>query len=235
MLRAARVALLVAASASAACATSDPIAPTGLGEGAAGSSGSTSKASSSSSSKASSSSSASSTTASSGSGSLTCGDGTVDPGEECDDGNLTTFDGCTTCVVDCEMSAHKYAANHHCYRVFSTVGDEPTAEAACEAWGGAAGLGHLVSVSDAGEQAFLVSFVTQPGWMGGGDVVTEGTYKWYDGSAFAFTHWAPNEPNDPGHVENCIFAQATGDWDDHNCAMTQPTYICERIAAGSPP
>ncbi|MDC3961601.1 hypothetical protein KEG38_47725 [Polyangium jinanense] len=37
-----------------------------------------------------------------GSGGVTpgCGDGALDPGEKCDDGNDTVGDGCTSCVVD---------------------------------------------------------------------------------------------------------------------------------------
>jgi cysteine-rich repeat protein len=217
-----------------ACATTDPILPPGdSGSGGDASSTSSSKSTGTGTGKSSSAATSGSTSASSGGSS--CGDGQVDAGEECDDGNVAAGDGCTACVVDCEAGASKYAVNHHCYRVFATAGDEATAEAACEAWGGAAGLGHLVSIGDASEQAFVAALVTQPAWMGCGDAATEGVYVWYDGTPFTYTHFAPNEPNDPGHVENCFYMQIAGGWDDHDCAAMQPTYLCERRAAGAPP
>src|SRR5450432_1635941 len=34
-----------------------------------------------------------------------CGDGHVDPGEQCDDGNSTANDGCTLCMIDAQRMA----------------------------------------------------------------------------------------------------------------------------------
>src|SRR5262245_10804523 len=34
-----------------------------------------------------------------------CGNGALDPGEECDDGNATAGDGCTGCIVDCAAAS----------------------------------------------------------------------------------------------------------------------------------
>jgi len=31
---------------------------------------------------------------------LICGNGSLDAGEQCDDGNVMDFDGCTGCVID---------------------------------------------------------------------------------------------------------------------------------------
>ncbi len=230
--RLASVAVVVLAAAS--CATTDPIAPQTSGGGGAASAGASGASSGSSGTSSKAASASASGATSSATGGSSCGDAVLDPGEECDDGNTTSADGCTSCVVDCEVGAQKYVANHHCYRVFATSGAEAAAEAACESWGGAPGLGHLVSVSDAAEQAFVMTLVTADGWMGGGDAATEAQYVWYDGTPFTYTHWAPNEPNDTGHLENCMYMQATGGWDDHSCVAMQPSYICERGAAGAP-
>ena len=164
----------------------------------------------------------------------TCGDGIVDPGEECDDGNTTPNDGCTNCKVDCELGGKKNPANHHCYHLFEMPSNEGPAEMFCELWGGQAGLGHLVSINDASEQAFVESLGLgmNPAWIGGGDTPsTPGVYKWYDGTPFTYTHWATGEPNGPG-VEDCIYMHIDGTWDDHACAFTWPSFICERRSAG---
>jgi cysteine-rich repeat protein len=163
-----------------------------------------------------------------------CGDGTVDATEECDDGNTATTDGCSDlCEVECEPGAFKNPTNDHCYRVFTTTLMRGGARQACLTWGGATGLGDLVSIADAVEQAFVADLVSANSWIGGHDMVTEGTYEWSDGSPWTYEFWAPNEPNDVT-VEDCMFMRADGTWDDHDCADTWPAYVCERRAAGVP-
>ena len=175
---------------------------------------------------------AGSTMTGTGTGAAVCGDGHVDPGEECDDGNMVDNDGCTLCQVDCEPQAVKNPANHHCYRVFQIALASPAAEMECETWGGQTGLGHLVSIGDANEETFVMSLMSGAAWIGGGDTPqTPGMWKWYDGTPFTYTHWAPNEPNSPA-TETCIYMHADGTWDDHVCTATWPAYICERRAAG---
>jgi cysteine-rich repeat protein len=165
-----------------------------------------------------------------------CGDGTIDANEECDDANLIDGDGCTTCVIDCEAGASKEPTSGHCYRFYLDAKTWPLAEGDCEAWGGAAGLGHLVSIANTTEQAFVVAL--RPGssaWLGGRDTVTEGTFTWLDGTLFSFTSFAPGKP-DGGTVQNCLFMRGDNDgWDDHECGVTEPGYVCERGAAGKTP
>jgi cysteine-rich repeat protein len=176
---------------------------------------------------------ASSSASSGGGGAIPgCGDGIVDPGEECDDGNEQADDGCSSCIIECEPAAAKDPSTGHCYRVFAIASAWGDAEASCKAWGGGAGLGHLVSIGDASEQAFVAGLVTQAAWIGGGDAVTEGVYTWTDGTPWTYEIWAPNEPNDTT-VEDCVFMRADGDWDDHDCAYEWPSYVCERRGAGT--
>lgn len=164
-----------------------------------------------------------------------CGDGKIDPTEECDDGNLIDGDGCTTCVIDCEAVAVKDATTGHCYRFYADAKTWPLAEGDCEAWGGAAGLGHLASIENANEQAIVVALRTGvSAWIGGRDTMTEGTFVWLDGTPFSFMSFAPGKP-DGGTVQNCLFMRGDNDgWDDHECGVTEPGYVCERGAAGTP-
>lgn len=162
-----------------------------------------------------------------------CGDGIVDATEECDDGNVAPSDGCdAACVVECAAPATKNPANDHCYRVFTAAMDWDAARMACGTWGGAPGLGHLASIGDAAEQAFVAPLVAQATWIGGGDAVTEGVYTWTDGTPWSYELWAPNEPNDTT-VEDCVFMRSDGTWDDHDCDFAWPAYLCERRAAGT--
>lgn len=161
-----------------------------------------------------------------------CGDGIVDPGEECDDANGEPGDGCDFCFIECEAAAVKEPTTGHCYRVFAAALTWADAEANCKAWGGAMDLGHLVSIGDAAEQQFVAGLITENAWIGGDDMAKEGTYVWTDGTPWTYEHFAPNEPNDTT-VEDCIFMRADGDWDDHDCAYKWPSYVCERRGAGT--
>ena len=160
-----------------------------------------------------------------------CGDGFIDADEECDDANDQPNDGCTSCVIDCPFPGTKSSSNAHCYQLFEDATTWPLAEANCEAWGGQSGLGHLVSIGDATEQGFVSTFIAQDTWIGGGDMVVEGTFTWVDGTPFSFTNWAPGKPDDMT-VEDCMFTRANG-WDDNDCGQQKTAYLCERRGAGN--
>ena len=78
---------------------------------------------------------------------------------------------------------------------------------------GASG-GHLVSINDAAENAFLVAniligaFSDVPLWIGLSDSTSEGTFVWSNGDVVAYENWNTGEPNSyltsatgtPGHL-----------------------------------
>lgn len=165
-----------------------------------------------------------------GGGAPACGDGAVGVGEECDDANVVADDGCTTCTIDCEAPALRDPATGHCYQRFDVVSNRMNAEAACQAWGGAPGLGHLASITDAVENAFLDQFATTNTWIGADDF--GGDWAWIDGTPFAFENWQDGEPNHPG-TEHCLFMDIEAKWHDHDCADLRPGYVCERRGAGT--
>lgn len=58
--------------------------------------------------------------------------------------------------------------------------------------------GHLVSITDAQEQAFVVQHFALPGeviWIGLSDELVEGDWRWDSGETFSFSAWGPGEPN----------------------------------------
>mmetsp|Transcript_35700 Transcript_35700/g.84947 ORF Transcript_35700/g.84947 Transcript_35700/m.84947 type:complete len:84 (-) Transcript_35700:171-422(-) len=65
-------------------------------------------------------------------------------------------------------------------------------------------------------------------WFGLSDSVSEGQFRWRDGSLATFTNWAPNEPNSAGN-EDC--GQVYGDdpflWNDQPCVTSTP-YMCSK-------
>ena len=158
-----------------------------------------------------------------------CNDGLLLPGEACDDGNASDTDGCTTlCQVGpvCATTNALLATADHfatapatatCYAAFD---DEVTTFAAAQAACIAAG-GHLATITSAGEQA-LVSSVQNPAqnpWIGGTDAAVEGTFTWLTGEAFAFTSFAPGEPDNGGGVteQDCLDLTTGGAWSDVAC------------------
>ena len=70
-------------------------------------------------------------------------------------------------------------------------------------------------------------------WHGLSDALTEGTYEWSDGSAYAFTAWATDEPDDDpsddASGEDCgVFGGtiAARSWEDRFCGLTFDAFTC---------
>lgn len=61
--------------------------------------------------------------------------------------------------------------------------------------------GHLVTINDAVEDAFVYNTFTQSGpverglWIGFNDVATDGEFVWSSGEASSYTNWTPGEPS----------------------------------------
>jgi MYXO-CTERM domain-containing protein len=75
--------------------------------------------------------------------------------------------------------------------------------------------GYLVTLTSAGENAFMSSL---PGfstagfaWIGGSDVGVEGQWFWMNGpeagQPFSYTNWGPGEPNNVGGIEHYAHLQ----------------------------
>jgi cysteine-rich repeat protein len=162
-----------------------------------------------------------------------CGDGIAQGIEECDDGNSVDADGCSKCVVDCAQGEFKDAGSRHCYRVVTgETKNFDDAAADCATWGGAPGLGHLVSIQSLPEQDFINNLISQPAYLGATDAATEATFLWPNDEPLIYSAWAQNEPNNANGTEHCAIMLGNGPWNDSECDVLRP-YVCERDAAGT--
>jgi cysteine-rich repeat protein len=182
-----------------------------------------------------------------------CGDGVINPGEQCDDGGTSAGDGCDgTCNVECSELFDD--STSHCYTFLPGMpATWDAAHAACRALGPG---WDLVGVSSQTEHDWLtaqptidMSLVdddnTTSFWTGGSDAAVEGTWIWSNGEPF-FDNWITGEPNndsggggggaggaDPG--EDCVVyvrRSAVIGYDDRGCDR-QYAAVCELTPAGS--
>jgi hypothetical protein len=123
-----------------------------------------------------------------------------------------------------------------CYSLFTTPKTRDEARATCLALGGGT---MLASVQSASENAVITTLIGQSSaFLGGNDEVTEGMFKWEDGTDVVLTNWNMGEPNNALGMfeEDCIVIHGTlaGKWDDRPCAPSAATidgvypFVCER-------
>ncbi|XP_068212227.1 macrophage mannose receptor 1-like isoform X2 [Palaemon carinicauda] len=114
-----------------------------------------------------------------------------------------------------------YLYNDHCYKIVSSADEDPQSwdksVRMCQAEGS-----YLVSIADAGENAFVESLVqplSDAGIWIGGRALEDTGFEWVDKSPFIYDNWAPGEPNSYMGAEDCIeiYNQAMGKWNDKNC------------------
>ncbi len=123
-----------------------------------------------------------------------------------------------------------------CYSLFTTPHTRDEARTTCNALGGGA---MLATVQTGGENQLLTTLIGQTSaFLGGNDELTEGAFKWDDGTDVVLTNWSTGEPNNGLGMfeEDCIVIHGTlaGKWDDRPCAPSAATvdgayaFICER-------
>lgn len=173
-----------------------------------------------------------------------CGNGKLEPGEECDDGGHDGEDGCDAdCKVVCSDFDHDSveSADHHCFAGYDAF-DYADAISACQERGA-----HLATITDADENELLGQLVNDGKWIGARDDVESGvkgsgTYTWLDGAALAYANWAPKEPNQQPYwcqvgertcYEHCVALLGDGTWADRPCNIVDG-YVCEWDPAGTP-
>ena len=171
-----------------------------------------------------------------------CGNGLLDPDEQCDDGNVVAEDGCdAACQVECvfpealEGEAFKHETTHHCYLYINEDGEPQEAK---QPWYDARYLcrAHgfeLAAVTTPEERTFVETIIGGTDvWIGGNDMDTEGTHVWSSGEPWIGETWDTGEPSDMGaHVENCVEFKGPNRLHDFTC-HTLNEYVCERHPPG---
>ena len=143
------------------------------------------------------------------------------------------IDGTTEVVVPpASEPCTSRALGGSCYELFDELVPWDVAEQRCVAWGG-----HLASIESRDENDGLNTWPLELGitgvdgsgiWLGGTDAGAEGQFVWVGGSPFAFTGWAPPQPDNGAGID-CIEKRndGAGGWYDRRCTDTL-RYLCER-------
>lgn len=124
---------------------------------------------------------------------------------------------------------HRNPANGHFYKIIGPAMTWAAGKAQAAALGG-----HLVTVNDAAENAWLLGMfrpVTDNAFIGANDIAAEGAWVWdqnganfwngaADGAAVSgfYTNWNSGEPNDSNGEDVAVMNLASGVWNDLNVA-----------------
>ena len=129
-------------------------------------------------------------------------------------------------------------ANGHVYFRLASA-DWTTSAAVAEHFFG----GQLVRIDDAAENGWLLANLNSFSgsarvWLGLNDAASEGNFVYMDGSAPAYTHWEPGEPNNNGDEDYVAMYSGNGNWVDvvdvANPPGIGPVYGVVEVAAAPP-
>ena len=117
------------------------------------------------------------------------------------------------------------------YRHSSAAKNWVVAERDCESDGG-----HLIIIDDDAENTWMGTVAeaavtdsvssNQLAWIGLGDSVVEGEFRWVTGAAVDAPRWFPKEPNSLNGTEDCVEMRASAQWNDDRCNANL-AYVCE--------
>ena len=120
------------------------------------------------------------------------------------------------------------ASEHWYERVDWTFGYD-NAEGLCASRGG-----YLATLTSQAENDWVWSNVPDPSWctIGGTDRQTEGTWVWPNGEPFAFTNWAPGQPDNYTHRADLLsLGTPDGQWYDGTDIWR---FVCEYDGPSAP-
>merc|ERR1739842_20097 len=113
----------------------------------------------------------------------------------------TTTTETTPTPQGCEDGWTPFARNQKCYKWFSEMLTWDGAKDECSSTFSSI----LVSIPDEETNNFLVTLSEQKSWTGGRrNELDPNRWEWLDGTAFSFTKWNGNQPDNTGNLENRI-------------------------------
>ena len=157
-----------------------------------------------------------------------CGNGAIDPPEECDDGNSLDGDGCSAaCVVECGAGPgeEQDPDTHHCYLYLPAPGPWSMHESACESWRAGAKLAVVRNIAEASFIATANPALPQL-WLGGTNRGSGSVFTWIDGEPFDYAPWESGQPNNPT-VLACVALNGGTGFVDIPCDTTDVDGVCE--------
>uniref|UniRef100_A0A673A7D2 C-type lectin domain-containing protein n=2 Tax=Sphaeramia orbicularis TaxID=375764 RepID=A0A673A7D2_9TELE len=125
----------------------------------------------------------------------------------------------------CKMGWRKFGMS--CYFTSGSKKNWTESRKACIAEGS-----DLVIINTGDEQAFVNSLLNsgENAWIGLTDSLTEGEWKWVDGTPVTTAYWQPGQPNNKFVEQDCgeiVQNSPVGDWNDDGCFADQK-WICEK-------
>jgi hypothetical protein len=130
----------------------------------------------------------------------------------------------------CERLAWHSSSAGHAYRVLPVPLTWAEAGQACQRVSG-----HLATITDAAEQAFVEHAFFDRGsglqltlWLGGTDLNDEGRFRWVTAEPFRYQRFHHREPDNRDGAQHCLVVQAASRrWHDRDCEYRYPV-LCER-------
>jgi parallel beta-helix repeat protein len=138
-------------------------------------------------------------------------------------GNTSEFSNCATVQDETNVFQWTVASggNGHFYRYVTTPLTWDQAKAAAESTSYRGVQGHLVTITSAGENAFVGSLKTlmglgdMRGWIGLFDRSGTGAWTWVTNEDFSYTNWDTGEPNSIGTELAVEFYGSTNSWNNN--------------------
>ena len=155
----------------------------------------------------------------------TCGNGTIDAGEECEDGPSVKEGRCVGCRLACPDGGKAFGG--HCYAVYKSFKGWDDARKECEKK-----KAHLVTIGSSTENEHVWLLVGKQQynptgyWLGLSDLASENTFVWVTAEDVVFTAWGANEPNDFFNEDCASFGVSDGRWSDVGCGVIRG-FVCE--------
>lgn len=129
-----------------------------------------------------------------------------------------------------------YNGNGHKYEIINRTMSWTDAKRYCEERGG-----HLATIVDSGEQAFIENLLSREGdkryyWLGG-YCGSDRRFQWLTGEHFDYTNWMPGEPNNSENKEDkieimrmphpIVSSSKLGQWND---AYTNANLVIDNVS-----